>query len=151
MQFKYLKKNYSCVFEVLWNLTIPGGKPTVKPWPTVNVSLHSLILKITPEGCGPHCIENMNDQKTSRHFLMQSPKNTQRVLHLSDIHIDRDYAEGSEADCEVLFLKIQMFFSIVTTIIVNIVMIEALEKTCENNSRTKINLSVFAVEIIHRY
>ncbi len=23
-----------------------------------------------------------------------------RVLHLSDIHIDRQYAEGSEADCE---------------------------------------------------
>ncbi|GMT31292.1 hypothetical protein PFISCL1PPCAC_22589, partial [Pristionchus fissidentatus] len=25
---------------------------------------------------------------------------TQKVLHLSDIHIDRDYAEGAEADCE---------------------------------------------------
>ncbi|KAF8381234.1 asm-2, partial [Pristionchus pacificus] len=30
---------------------------------------------------------------------VNAPKKTQRVLHLSDIHIDRDYAEGSEADC----------------------------------------------------
>ncbi|GMR31699.1 hypothetical protein PMAYCL1PPCAC_01895, partial [Pristionchus mayeri] len=50
--------------KVLWNITIPGGKPAVKPWPSVN-----------------------------------SPKKTQRVLHLSDIHIDREYTEGSEADC----------------------------------------------------
>ncbi|GMR31695.1 hypothetical protein PMAYCL1PPCAC_01890, partial [Pristionchus mayeri] len=51
--------------KVLWNLTIPGGKPAVKPWPTV-----------------------------------KSPKKTQRVLHLSDIHVDRDYTIGSEADCK---------------------------------------------------
>ncbi|GMS96571.1 hypothetical protein PENTCL1PPCAC_18746 [Pristionchus entomophagus] len=50
--------------KVMWNLTIPGGKPAVKPWPVVN-----------------------------------APKKTQRVLHLADIHVDRDYAEGSEADC----------------------------------------------------
>ncbi|GMS90922.1 hypothetical protein PENTCL1PPCAC_13097, partial [Pristionchus entomophagus] len=49
--------------KLLWNLTIPGGKPTVKPWPIVK------------------------------------PKKMQRVLHLSDIHIDREYAIGSEADC----------------------------------------------------
>ncbi|GMR31696.1 hypothetical protein PMAYCL1PPCAC_01891, partial [Pristionchus mayeri] len=52
--------------KVLWNLTIPGGKPAVKPWPTV-----------------------------------KSPKKTQRVLHLSDIHVDRDYTIGSEADCKM--------------------------------------------------
>ncbi|GMT31293.1 hypothetical protein PFISCL1PPCAC_22590, partial [Pristionchus fissidentatus] len=51
--------------KVLWNLTIPGNKPAVKPWPTV-----------------------------------KSPAKTQRVLHLSDIHIDRDYVVGSEADCK---------------------------------------------------
>ncbi|GMR40625.1 hypothetical protein PMAYCL1PPCAC_10820, partial [Pristionchus mayeri] len=51
--------------KVLWNLTIPGGKPPVKPWPTVT-----------------------------------APKRTQRVLHLSDLHIDRQYTEGSEADCQ---------------------------------------------------
>ncbi|KAF8372244.1 hypothetical protein PRIPAC_78673 [Pristionchus pacificus] len=52
--------------KVLWNLTNPGRKPAVKPWPVV-----------------------------------KNPKKTQRVLHLSDIHIDREYAEGSEADCEL--------------------------------------------------
>lgn len=36
--------------------------------------------------------------------MIQSPKKTQRVLHLSDIHVDRDYAIGSEADCKV-FIK----------------------------------------------
>ncbi|GMR31704.1 hypothetical protein PMAYCL1PPCAC_01899, partial [Pristionchus mayeri] len=51
--------------KIVWDLTIPGGKPPVKPWPSV-----------------------------------VSPKKTQRVLHLSDIHVDRLYAEGSEADCK---------------------------------------------------
>lgn len=36
--------------------------------------------------------------------LIQSPKKTQRVLHLSDIHVDRDYAIGSEADCKVFYI-----------------------------------------------
>ncbi|GMT05039.1 hypothetical protein PENTCL1PPCAC_27213 [Pristionchus entomophagus] len=51
--------------KVLWDLTIPGGKPAVKPWP-----------------------------------IVKTPKKTQRVLHLSDIHIDRDYTIGAEADCK---------------------------------------------------
>ncbi|GMS92183.1 hypothetical protein PENTCL1PPCAC_14358, partial [Pristionchus entomophagus] len=31
--------------------------------------------------------------------LIDAPNKTMRVLQLSDIHVDRDYAEGSEADC----------------------------------------------------
>ncbi|CAD6185198.1 unnamed protein product [Caenorhabditis auriculariae] len=50
----------------MWNITIPGGKPPVKPWPTI------------PEG---------------------KPK--LKVLHFSDIHIDRQYAVGSEAYCQI--------------------------------------------------
>ncbi|CAJ0583928.1 unnamed protein product, partial [Mesorhabditis spiculigera] len=50
--------------QEMWNMTIPEGKPPVKPWPTV------------PSG-----------------------KPTMRVLHLSDIHIDRWYSVGSDSDC----------------------------------------------------
>ncbi|TKR81616.1 hypothetical protein L596_015459 [Steinernema carpocapsae] len=50
--------------DMPWNITIPGNKPAVKPWPQV------------PSG-----------------------KPTLRVLHLSDIHVDYGYVEGSEADC----------------------------------------------------
>ncbi|CAJ0951819.1 unnamed protein product, partial [Mesorhabditis belari] len=50
--------------QELWNMTIPGNKPAVKPWPRP-----------------------------------QNGKPTMRVLHLSDIHIDRWYEVGSEADC----------------------------------------------------
>lgn len=32
------------------------------------------------------------------HLKVNKP--TLRVLHLSDLHIDRDYVEGSEADCQ---------------------------------------------------
>ncbi|CAJ0587664.1 unnamed protein product, partial [Mesorhabditis spiculigera] len=53
------------VFDVLWPLKIPDGKPPVKPWPQV-----------------------------------QKGKPTLRVLHLSDIHVDRQYQEGSEAQCD---------------------------------------------------
>ncbi|CAI4227042.1 unnamed protein product [Auanema sp. JU1783] len=53
-------------FHVMWNITIPGNKPPVKPWPKI------------PDG-----------------------KPTYKFLQLSDIHIDRQYAEGSEAYCEV--------------------------------------------------
>ncbi|CAJ0914636.1 unnamed protein product, partial [Mesorhabditis belari] len=57
--------NSTNVFDVLWPLKIPDGKPAVKPWPQV------------PKG---------------------NP--TMRVLHLSDIHIDRQYVEGAEALCD---------------------------------------------------
>ncbi|CAJ0945258.1 unnamed protein product, partial [Mesorhabditis belari] len=50
--------------QELWNMTIPGNKPTVKPWPKP-----------------------------------QANKPTMRVLHLSDIHIDRWYAVGEDSDC----------------------------------------------------
>ncbi|VDO79089.1 unnamed protein product, partial [Haemonchus placei] len=53
-------------FHVMWNISIPGNKPPVKPWPTI------------PDN-----------------------KPTYRVLHLSDIHIDRQYAVGSEAYCQL--------------------------------------------------
>ncbi|KAK5973197.1 Saposin type B region 1, partial [Trichostrongylus colubriformis] len=53
-------------FHVMWNISIPGGKPPVKPWPTI------------PEN-----------------------KPTYKFLHLSDIHIDRQYAVGSEAYCQL--------------------------------------------------
>ncbi|WKX89130.1 hypothetical protein Q1695_008631 [Nippostrongylus brasiliensis] len=52
--------------NVMWNITIPDGKPPVKPWPTVAAN-----------------------------------KPTYKVLHLSDIHIDRQYAVGSEAYCQL--------------------------------------------------
>ncbi|CAB3400664.1 unnamed protein product [Caenorhabditis bovis] len=50
----------------MWNITIPGGKPPVRPWPKI------------PEN-----------------------KPTIKVLHLSDIHIDHQYAVGSEAYCQL--------------------------------------------------
>uniref|UniRef100_A0AC35U2V0 Sphingomyelin phosphodiesterase n=1 Tax=Rhabditophanes sp. KR3021 TaxID=114890 RepID=A0AC35U2V0_9BILA len=31
--------------------------------------------------------------------IVKNPKKTMRVLHLTDIHVDRDYAVGSEANC----------------------------------------------------
>ncbi|KHJ94649.1 Ser/Thr phosphatase family protein, partial [Oesophagostomum dentatum] len=53
-------------FNVMWNISIPGGKPPVQQWPKI------------PDN-----------------------KPTYKVLHLSDIHIDRQYAVGSEAYCQL--------------------------------------------------
>uniref|UniRef100_A0A1I7X6J4 Sphingomyelin phosphodiesterase n=1 Tax=Heterorhabditis bacteriophora TaxID=37862 RepID=A0A1I7X6J4_HETBA len=60
---------------VMWNLTMPGNKPPIKPWPIIPVT------------------------RVSRSF--QDNKPTYRVLHLSDIHIDRQYAVGTEAYCQL--------------------------------------------------